>query len=51
MPERKVWFGFGAAADARHAAEMVSLGQQADREGLDLFCVPDHPYSGRRLEP
>ncbi|GEM_PF-4121468 len=48
--ERKVWFGFGAAADARHAAETVSLGQQADRDGLDLFCVPDHPYSGRRLD-
>jgi alkanesulfonate monooxygenase SsuD/methylene tetrahydromethanopterin reductase-like flavin-dependent oxidoreductase (luciferase family) len=50
MTERKVWFGFGAAADVRHAAEMVSLGQQADRDGLDLFSVPDHPYLGHRLD-
>jgi hypothetical protein len=33
-------------ADAADAAGRVRLGTQADRDGLDLFTVADHPYFG-----
>jgi alkanesulfonate monooxygenase SsuD/methylene tetrahydromethanopterin reductase-like flavin-dependent oxidoreductase (luciferase family) len=29
---------------------MLRLTQQADRDGLDLFSLQDHPYSGERLD-
>ncbi len=48
MPDGKVWFGYGLGAwngaDLSTAAESVRLVVQADREGLDLFTVTDHPY-------
>jgi alkanesulfonate monooxygenase SsuD/methylene tetrahydromethanopterin reductase-like flavin-dependent oxidoreductase (luciferase family) len=50
MPARKTIFGFGPAADVRQAADVVRLAQQADRDGLDLFSVPDHPYFGHGLD-
>ncbi len=50
MPDRNVLFGTGLGAwngaDAATAAESVRLITQADRDGLDLFTVADHPYFG-----
>ncbi|GAB2786623.1 LLM class flavin-dependent oxidoreductase [Streptomyces sp. NPDC054796] len=50
-PERKIMFGFGpwetgvgdVSGLLRHAA-------QADRDGLDLFTISDHPYAGGKLD-
>jgi alkanesulfonate monooxygenase SsuD/methylene tetrahydromethanopterin reductase-like flavin-dependent oxidoreductase (luciferase family) len=54
MPERKVWFGAGLGAwngaDVASAAESARLVAQADRDGLDLFTVADHPYFGEKLD-
>jgi alkanesulfonate monooxygenase SsuD/methylene tetrahydromethanopterin reductase-like flavin-dependent oxidoreductase (luciferase family) len=54
MAERKVWFGtsLGAwnGADVASAAESAHLVAYADREGLDLFTVGDHPYFGEKLD-
>ena len=54
MAERKVWFGtsLGAwnGADVASAAECARLVAYADREGLDLFTVSDHPYFGEKLD-
>ena len=53
-PDRNVLFGagFGAwnGADVSHAAESIRLVTQADRSGLDLFTVADHPYFGEKLD-
>jgi alkanesulfonate monooxygenase SsuD/methylene tetrahydromethanopterin reductase-like flavin-dependent oxidoreductase (luciferase family) len=37
-------------ADAADAAGRVRLATQADRDGLDLFTVADHPYFGDKLD-
>ena len=54
MPDRDVLFGAGLGAwngeDAATAAEYVKLITQADRDGLDLFTVADHPYFGAKLD-
>ena len=54
MPDRDVLFGAGLGAwngaDAAMAAESVKLITQADRDGLDLFTVADHPYFGAKLD-
>ena len=54
MPDRHVLFGTGLGAwngaDAATAAEPVSLVTKADRDGLDLFTVADHPYFGAKLD-
>ena len=54
MPDRNVLFGVGLGAwngaDAVTAAESVKLVTQADRDGLDLFTVADHPYFGAKLD-
>jgi len=54
VPERKVWFGCGLGAwngaDVASAAESVRLVVQADRDGLDLFTVADHPYFAEKLD-
>ena len=54
MPDRKVWFGYGLGAwngaDVATAAQSVRLVVQADREGLDLFTVADHPYFAEKLD-
>ncbi len=44
--------GLGAwdGADAATAAGSVQLVVQADRGGLDLFTVADHPYFGKKLD-
>jgi alkanesulfonate monooxygenase SsuD/methylene tetrahydromethanopterin reductase-like flavin-dependent oxidoreductase (luciferase family) len=54
MPDRQVWFGAGLGAwngaDAASAAGSARLAAQADRDGLDLFTVADHPYFGEKLD-
>src|SRR5438270_5121259 len=54
VPDRKVLFGVGLGAwngaDAASAADSVQLVVQADRDGLDLFTVADHPYFGQKLD-
>ena len=54
MPDRNVLFGASLGqwngADAADAAGRVRLGTQADRDGLDLFTVADHPYFGDKLD-
>lgn len=43
-------FGFGAHSDVSEAAELLRMAQQADRDGLDVFSLSDHPYLGGRLD-
>jgi alkanesulfonate monooxygenase SsuD/methylene tetrahydromethanopterin reductase-like flavin-dependent oxidoreductase (luciferase family) len=54
VPDPKVWFGAGLGAwngaDVATAADSVQLVTQADRGGLDLFAVADHPYFGEKLD-
>lgn len=46
----KVRFGYGSPADVRAAADVVRLAEQADRDGLDLVSVSDHPYLPNLLD-
>ena len=54
MPAHDVLFGASLGqwngADAADAAGRIRLGRQADRDGLDLFTVADHPYFGDKLD-
>jgi alkanesulfonate monooxygenase SsuD/methylene tetrahydromethanopterin reductase-like flavin-dependent oxidoreductase (luciferase family) len=54
VPAHDVLFGASLGqwngADAADAAGRVRLGVQADRDGLDLFTVADHPYFGDKLD-
>jgi alkanesulfonate monooxygenase SsuD/methylene tetrahydromethanopterin reductase-like flavin-dependent oxidoreductase (luciferase family) len=54
MPERRVWFGVSTGqwngADVAASGETIPLVSQADRDGLDLFTVADHPYFGDKLD-
>lgn len=54
MPERTVLFGAGLGAwngiDAGQVPEVLELTTQADRDGLDLFALADHPYLADRLD-
>lgn len=50
MPEHDLVFGFGAHAGVGDAPELLRMAQQADRDGLDIFSLSDHPYSGERLD-
>ena len=54
MAERKVWFGTSLGAwngvDVASGAASAHLVAYADREGLDLFTVADHPYFGEKLD-
>ncbi|MEV4319730.1 LLM class flavin-dependent oxidoreductase [Actinocrispum sp. NPDC049592] len=45
-----VIFGFGAPNEAEASPSLLSLVQQADRDGLDLFSLSDHPYLGAHLD-
>jgi alkanesulfonate monooxygenase SsuD/methylene tetrahydromethanopterin reductase-like flavin-dependent oxidoreductase (luciferase family) len=45
-----VVFGFGAHHDTKDGPELLRSAQQADRAGLDLISVSDHPYLGARLD-
>jgi len=46
----EVVFGFGAHSDIAEAPALLRLTQQADRDGLDVFSLQDHPYIGERLD-
>lgn len=50
MPGREVTFGFGAHSGITEVPQLLHLAQQADRDGLDLFSLSDHPYIGERLD-
>ncbi|GGQ23170.1 alkanesulfonate monooxygenase SsuD/methylene tetrahydromethanopterin reductase-like flavin-dependent oxidoreductase (luciferase family) [Actinomadura coerulea] len=43
-------FGFGAHSDFDDGPELLRMARQADRDGLDLFSLSDHPYIGKRLD-
>lgn len=45
-----VVFGFGAHHDVKDSPELLRAARQADREGLDLISLSDHPYLGARLD-
>ncbi|WUI04234.1 LLM class flavin-dependent oxidoreductase [Spirillospora sp. NBC_00431] len=50
MPVRNVVFGFGAHTGFGDAPELLRLVRRADRDGLDVFSLSDHPYIGGRLD-
>ena len=50
MPGQDVVFGFGAHSAIGEEAELLRMAQQADRGGLDIFSLQDHPYLGERLD-
>ncbi|MBO2447068.1 LLM class flavin-dependent oxidoreductase [Actinomadura barringtoniae] len=43
-------FGVGLDSSTRAAEDTLRLAVQADRQGLDLFSVSDHPYIAGRLD-
>ncbi|WP_380284680.1 LLM class flavin-dependent oxidoreductase [Kitasatospora purpeofusca] len=45
-----VVFGFGAPGDLADTGQLLSVVQQADRDGLDHFSLSDHPYFGGRVD-
>jgi alkanesulfonate monooxygenase SsuD/methylene tetrahydromethanopterin reductase-like flavin-dependent oxidoreductase (luciferase family) len=47
---RNVVFGFGTDPGIGDGPELLEAVQRADRDGLDLFCLADHPYLGDRLD-
>lgn len=47
---RELEFGWFADPDARLARETVAAAQVADRAGLDLIGVQDHPYNPGHLD-
>lgn len=49
-PKKKALFGVGIGNAIGTTAEAVRLAVQADRDGLDLFSLSDHPYYGGRLD-
>src|SRR5689334_4025877 len=50
MSASGIVFGFGAHSGVGEAGELLRLAEQADRDGLDLFSLSDHPYLGGRLD-
>ncbi|WP_158842308.1 LLM class flavin-dependent oxidoreductase [Saccharothrix deserti] len=50
MSTRKPVFGVGVSTAVGEARETLRLAVEADRAGLDLFTVSDHPYFGGRLD-
>jgi alkanesulfonate monooxygenase SsuD/methylene tetrahydromethanopterin reductase-like flavin-dependent oxidoreductase (luciferase family) len=50
VPVQDVVFGFGAHSGIDETAELLRMAQQADRAGLDIFSLSDHPYIGGRLD-
>ena len=50
MSPHDVVFGFGAHTAIDDGPELLRLVQQADRDGLDIFSLSDHPYIGDRLD-
>ncbi|MEW9556309.1 LLM class flavin-dependent oxidoreductase [Nonomuraea sp. NPDC050783] len=50
MSTSDVVFGFGAPSGIDDLPALLRSVRQADRDGLDLFSVSDHPYFGERLD-
>ncbi|MGN9783773.1 LLM class flavin-dependent oxidoreductase [Nonomuraea sp. ZG12] len=50
MSPPDIVFGFGAHSGIDDIPELLRMAQQADRDGLDLFTLSDHPYIGGRLD-
>jgi alkanesulfonate monooxygenase SsuD/methylene tetrahydromethanopterin reductase-like flavin-dependent oxidoreductase (luciferase family) len=50
LPVPDVIFGFGGHTDIGDGPELLRMTQQADRAGLDVFSLQDHPYIGERLD-
>ncbi|MEQ4715533.1 LLM class flavin-dependent oxidoreductase [Nonomuraea sp. B19D2] len=50
MSTHNVVFGFGAHSRIDDIPELLRMAQQADRDGLDIFTLSDHPYIGDRLD-
>lgn len=47
---QEIVFGFGAHSGIDEVPELLRMAQQADRDGLDIFSLSDHPYIGGRLD-
>jgi alkanesulfonate monooxygenase SsuD/methylene tetrahydromethanopterin reductase-like flavin-dependent oxidoreductase (luciferase family) len=47
---QSVLFGFGADSAISELPRLLTMVQQADRDGLDLVSLQDHPYIGERLD-
>ncbi|WP_152363635.1 LLM class flavin-dependent oxidoreductase [Microlunatus speluncae] len=45
-----VVFGFGAHSGLRDIPDLLRRAERADRDGLDLMSLSDHPYLGDRLD-
>lgn len=45
-----VRFGYGSPNGVRDVAEILDLAAKADRAGLDVFSVSDHPYLADHLD-
>lgn len=43
LPGQKVVFGFGAHSGIDEVPELLRTAQWADRDGLDIFSLSDHP--------
>lgn len=50
LSAQEVVFGFGAHSGIDDGPELLHLVHQADRDGLDIFSLSDHPYLGERLD-
>lgn len=50
MAKRETVFGFGADSGVGEATGLLDMARQADRDGLDLVSLSDHPYIGGRLD-
>lgn len=50
MSPHQVVFGFGSHSTVGDAPEFLRTAHQADRDGLDLVSLSDHPYLGARLD-
>jgi alkanesulfonate monooxygenase SsuD/methylene tetrahydromethanopterin reductase-like flavin-dependent oxidoreductase (luciferase family) len=50
MASGKVWFGFGLETGVGEVSALLAHATQADRDGLDLVTLSDHPYFADRLD-
>ncbi|SDK61195.1 LLM class flavin-dependent oxidoreductase [Nonomuraea jiangxiensis] len=50
MSPHDIVFGFGTHPGIDDIPELLPTVQQADRDGLDIFTLSDHPYIGGRLD-
>lgn len=50
MPVHDVVFGFGAHHDVDDVPDLLRMVAQADRDGIDVVSLSDHPYIGSRLD-